>query len=459
MESTLTTAPSYEATPSIALIDAATTAAVARLLGRTISNTKSSIDGDISAFENFITAFLFFDKVGYLSDSGAGATLNAIFDDVIQQDLLIPLTVDQELALDCARAIQDEFVKLTRNDTGKINLFPFLNLIGTTIKLNSINDSGDFQLTGQLLGMSPDDLKSSKLLSMLYDCSRGHLNSKDAVLTNIIRTYTEGVYVRTEGAEHRRIGSLSYIDNKISVVIQSLNWLLHRTIYYTLAARSHNASLLLHPIRSIFSASNILPQMQIPPALCKNVIDLLSRKGEEISKRLRSNSEPTVADLDVPLFSAWIASKSNEPGDFIKTMLTLRSEKPFVRVRNLFRSMNMPNNPSSGRSSLKRNNEFMMGLDEASNELLEKYGVVTPQGVQISKVIHLVNWGAKLSGHPVEIPEVEASVPLKLRTLLGRFTSNPYRQMLRSAVDDIAGIPRLGAIHERITQNMKFSST
>jgi hypothetical protein len=191
-------------------------------------------------------------------------------------------------------------------------LFRFLNLIGRTVETNWGVESGFLFLTGKLLGMSSDEFKSSQLLRMMYQCSGKH--------------HTFSASSKGDESIERLCGYglLIHPHAELTFAIKSLNWLFYRTMYYSLAARLHDASLALHPIRSLFSASKILPQMEIPSTLCEHVVSLLAREGMATSQKIRLNFEPSIATMTIPFFSAWIATKSDRPADFIKNMLERR---------------------------------------------------------------------------------------------------------------------------------------
>ena len=432
---------------STALIDVATLRAVQRLLGIVRSHHKESIDGDISAFETFVCAILFFDRIKVCRGKDTYEIIRSIFGES-RPEFFNELIVahDDEIAAFCMERTGNDMIYLDKAGAHSDAIVGFLQSVDRQLAINwSDRSSGNTVLLGQIIGVSEEQIKRDPLIRMLRDCAYRDKDSK-TIGVNVEDGYT--------------------VHNQLLQVARSLNWLLYRTVYYSAIARLNNYTAMLHPIRSLFSANGTLLKMGISDISVRKVLSVMSREGQAVVADIHNMIESDVTTIDLPFFAAWISERGQAPKYFIEEILRLRDAPNVYNLRMKLRDL-MP--AESGdiesrhdrlREQLKSIGRTISDISTTANDLREEYGVMTPQGIPLSRLTSVINWGAALTGHPIAVPDLGLRTGQKFKQAVDQirrgFDRNPFKQVLRSAVDDVVVTSRLGALHERLTKAVRM---
>jgi hypothetical protein len=243
------------------------------------------------------------------------------------------------------------------------------------------------------------------------------------------------------------------VSSQISAFAAGLNWLAMRTAFYTIFSYKYEAAAILHPIRSAFQLS-LAGRLGLRENAFAPILRRFSDETVQVVKEITIASEPVVAEMDIPLFSAWLVGKTGSPRAAIAAAFEMRNEKPLSGARQRLVDLEQASREPSGKNFVRDANRLVREVKEAGQTLRKLYGVETKNGVSLSPLIFIYN----VAGTPLGLPPLP-SFPLKI-TLPDKALEigirRGFKGVCRSVVQDLVAIARLGEYHEKLTSEVRF---
>lgn len=243
------------------------------------------------------------------------------------------------------------------------------------------------------------------------------------------------------------------VSRQVGAFAASLNWLSMRTAFYTLFSSRYEVDALLHPIRSAFQAS-LAGRLGLPEGTFAQIIKRFSDQTVQVVKDVTSASEPVVAEMDIPLFSAWLVGKSGSPRTAIEAAFEMRNEKPITEARQRLRDLEQASKEPSRKNFVRDVNRLVREVKSAGDTLRKLYGVETKNGVSVSPLISICSFFATLNGVP-SLPSIPLKVPLPGK-LLDIGIRRGFKGVCRLVTQDLVAVERLGQYHEKLTSEVRF---
>jgi hypothetical protein len=434
-----------------ALIDNSTLTAVQRVLGHIPVKNKYLIDADIPALESLIQAILFYDQILFLDD----------YKEVHREErkdffnkLLGYQFRDQtyKLLINKAKEITEDIVLNVSG--GKIvdgDFAPFLEMLKMNLVFTWDMTSSVFYLTVKALegDSSIDRSKYGQLSSMIYS----ELMEKKISVSSI--EDKEPILYDSRG---NRIGKNYSVSSKeaeiarqTSAFLAGLNWLAFRTTFYTLAARQFDVDLFLHPIRNAFQV-NLFSKLNGNHSKFKPIINAMNNSAHETLNKVFQVTQPFVLRQDLPMFTAWLADKLENPGAFIEAAYDLRGEKIFVEARKQLIELEEMLGRGDNAAYVKQANSLVQAVQDQMKKISAQFKVDTPQGIPTSPMISVWNLSTLATGLP-QIPDLDVQIQ-GLSFLRNVLPGRGFKAVYRTLIQDLAKVERLGKYHDIITSNV-----
>jgi hypothetical protein len=426
-----------------ALIDNATLTAAQRLLGDIKVKNLYNIDGDISAFENLVQAILFFDEIACVDDYkpkfSDGRKSRFEFIDFVSQE---QVGFAEHLAA-AKNATEDVLLKVRGHEIDQADFERFFEMLRSHLVFNWQMSSSVYYLTVNLLadqsGVSVEEY--STLHAMIVNQLWGE-NTK---------TFNQPIVYKDKIGGRPEAGRDYGISAQVQTFAAALNWLALKTNLYTAIAISNEMHLVLHPIRHSFLAEVIEKNYAISSSTYDAITTMLTNGIKGAVRTITSATEPVISELKLPMWSAYLATKTTDPSEFLNLALELRREGTVAEARaRLGELQQLVNAGQTGKYVLEVN-KLNAELSKVAGRLLVKFGVSSRQDLSLAPMVNVV-LKAKTAG-ALQIPEPLGRVP-KPRALSGISDQFGFRGLMRSVVTDLVSIERLGALHDVITKNV-----
>jgi len=232
-----------------------------------------------------------------------------------------------------------------------------------------------------------------------------------------------------------------------------LSWLSLRTAFYLLAAQSSGMEAILHPIRHAFYLHLSEKLMGLPSDVMNPIVQMVSTGILATTREITKLSDPVISQRQIPVFSAYLATRTSDPREFLSVALHLREEGPFVEMRRQLQDLEDLVAEKKAQSYVREVNRIKRVIDGTSARLLSAYGVSTPQSAPIPGLTSVLNIPIKATTG-LSIPDFGWKVPIpsgltRIKDAYG------FKAVFRSVVSDVVGIERLGKLHDIITSVVK----
>jgi hypothetical protein len=433
----------------IALVDNATLTAAQRLLGDIAVKNLYNIDGDIEAFENLVQAVLFFDEIccidDYKSEFRSSRAHRFDFVTFLPQD-----KIDYGAQLKLAEeSTKDVLLRVRGYEIDQDEFREFFDMLKAHLVFNWRMSSSVFYLTVNLLtddsGVSAQKYSSmhAMIASQLWGEERGSYVAPSLMLKDKSGKRLPDRFTRDKDYE---------IGDQVQRFAAALNWLALKTNFYARVAEANNMDLVLHPIRHAFLANVIHKSYKISSSTYDSITTMLRNGITGTVREITKHSEPILSELRLPMWSAYLATRTKKPSEFLATCQQLRQEGLFVEARAQLGELQELGESDPEDNYVKSVNKLNLALEKTSAHLLSKYGVSSQQQIAVAPAINLI-LKAKTGG---SIPDI-GGVP-RPRALSGILDRRGFRGLVRSIVSDLVSIERLGKLHEIITLDVRKES-
>ena len=398
------------------LIDNATLTAAQRVLGEIEVKNTDTINGDIAAYENFIQAILFYDELICIDNykDEFKEERKSYFDFVRFLD-----PKDYQLSdLEDKAKVESSLIKpeirggeFADSDFGELLEQLKMNMVCTWDLRSSV-----YYLTMKMLGQpnTPEFEKYSELSSTIFNELSDAGSTFGRWSTNVELVGSDGtIHTEADMKQAAKEQSRGYggTTRGLDMFIASLNWLAYKSIYYSLSAKYLKADTLLHPIRHAYQLHWMKKSGVYGQDFTSKLLNSLSSNITTTVSKCLDHGRCSALSLEVPIFSAWIATQSGNMNDSINSALELRKHNDFVELRSLLKEIRVAYDESGYSEANKIITKWDKELQKASQNLLKVYGVDSGQGIQSGNIIKAINSISGCFGGPA-FPDIEFKIPL-----------------------------------------------
>ena len=430
-----------------ALIDNSTLTAVQRVTGQILTKSKDSVDTDIVALENLIQAILFYDNIVAVDDY-----IPKYRGERLASFPFVTFLNSQEYGFDAlenkAAEKAAEIKPVIRGgEFANEDFRELISLLQTHMVCTWDISSSVYYLTlkGLVAPNSQEFQKYGNLAAAIF----GELNdatetgNRTSGQVSLIDRYgnpiTEGYKV--PGARWGD-GTSGGATAAIGAFVAALVWLANRSIFYSLTAKYLHADTFLYPIRQSYQQYYISKVCGYGQDYSKRLVELFSTSlgGDLID--INDAGLATSTAIDLPVFSAWLAKETGDVAAIIDTAMQIRDEPEFVEAREQLKAIRNSFDSDDIAAANKNATSIISDIGKSSAAIRTKYGIQTPQGVPLTRLVQVYNTYAATHSLPA-IPEWDLKIPLP-EFLRDMRKHNGFNAIYRNISHDLSSVWALG---------------
>ncbi len=433
---------------SYALIDNASLTAVERVIGDIIIKNPDTINGDLVAFENLIQAILFYDDLVCIDNykikyrEKRAKKFNFI--------KFLPTTefnLDQinTLAKAEAESVRPEIKggEFADDDFRELIKLLKLNIVCTWDIRSSI-----YYLTMKMLGQpnTREYEKYSELSSSIFNEMSDLEKTKGYWSTEATYISSEG-HIHTKQEFQSRINGLGGISKNLETFIAALNWLAHKSIYYSIAGKHLQADTFIHPIRHAYQLHWMKKTGAFGHDFTAKLINSISKKISTTTSEIIDHGRSATISLDIPLFSAWLTQQAGGIENVIKSAIELKSSEPFLEARETIREIKIAYDEAGIAKGNKKVTKLTADLEKICGDLKRSYGVPSKQGIQGSFLIKTFNSITASVGIP-SLPDKDFAISTPEFMKSNR--TRAFSSIFKDVTNELTSIERLGGLRNKM---------
>lgn len=425
------------------LVDNSTLTAVQRLIGDVGVSLSFPIEGDLSAYDNYLQSLLIYDEIASIDDYKEEfksdrhlafpeirflSPSNFAYDDV------------SRLAHEATEAIA---FKISRGRLAQDPMAQFLKALDLHVAPAWYMQSSDWFLRMRLLADEADvDLpKYGALMSAI----RTQLNEADRSKADHRLTFSiedgEGHQIDLDATGD---GS---VDTEIRQFAAGLNWLAQRSLFYAETAERFQSAFTLHPIRHAFlgqyAVGNLMPGL--PDNMRAKALDFLRSEVGTLKKASDELLGMGASRLQLPFFAAWAVGHAGNPKDGYDHVLQIRYSPEAMALRSRFReieAMGVEGDISRQRVAAAK---LHSAIRADVTVLAKKFGTAS-ESLKVDASVDVLSLtpSLSLSGLLKPIADRVPSASRKATTIL------------RSVSRDVMQIPTMGHLSDRFYRSRRI---
>jgi len=444
---------------SIALIDNSTLSSVQRVLGEIEVKSKDTIDGDLVAFESFLSTILFYNEMLAIDDyKPEFSERRKKYYSFIK--FINPNDFDLSSVKEKAKKEANNINPIIQNGEFVDEAYKsFFDLLKINIKCTWDISSSVYYLTLKMLGEQNTSQfeKYGKICHLIFNelneiSNLGEKrNYKRILLDKKGNQINDGYRIPCAKSGNGATGGLT---PALATFIASLNWISYRSIYYTYLAEYFRAETFLHPIRQNFHIYYMGKSNRFD---INYTSELLSKYEDFALKEIEhiiASTKNYAVILRIPLFLGYIISKTKNPQEIINFAFDLRNKKEFVQARSDFGELrNIISEQGFSPKLYKETNNLFENIKEGFNAIRRNYGISTIQGDLASTVINSFN--SLTSG--LTLPQLPENIKdIRIANIISYFKSrNSFGFIYRNLSKELLNISKLGIYYEDLVKSVK----
>lgn len=429
-----------------AVIDNSTLTAVERVIGHIPLDRNYDLSGDLSAFEAYLSALLFYDRPVRIDD------YKPEFSDIRHKhfpeiDAIKFESDSYEKLLEQSRLLTSEmFLRVKAGNLGDDILGQFLKDMELYVCPAWIMQSSDFLLKIRILAdeSGTDIAKYSPLMSAIF--AQLSENKQTPIRTNWKNELisSDGKLVCEIAGDKGRSGYS--IGGDIKAFSAGLNWLALRSVFYAIVSEHLEAVAICHPIRNDFQArfyTENIGTMSLDHR--KAVLQYFGATSLDGINRSNEILGGSAFKLKVPLISAWACLKAGSAKGAREHILDVRYSPEAIALRARMRDIEgliEVNNFDQARKSAAT---LFRDVQITIENLTRKYGSKDEDPFAIAANI------VSLSGSFKLIPAIQ-----KLGSLLPSRSKSVA--LLRNITLDLLQNPALGKVSNLLRSSALITS-
>ncbi len=446
---------------SIALIDHSTLSSVQRILGQIEVRDKSVIDGDICAFENFISAILFYnewiaidDYIDEFSESRKKEFHYLSF--------LDPKEFNGDQILEKSLEKADFYYPTISGGEFTDEAFrEFFRILSINIKCTWDISNSIYYLTLKMLGEKGgyEFKKYSEVCHQIFS-ELGEIKNSGASRNQACKLFDQmGEEISNTGYRIPNAkwgnGETGGLTTGLSGFISALNWISYKSIYYTSFAEYLKADSFLHPIRQNFQLYYLEKTKFYSLNYIQEVLNRFSKQISEEISILINQARSSLITVSVPNFLTYIISATKDPSSIIAYAFDLRDRKEFVEAREQFGVLRNLFDEEDYSTASRKKEKIERELHSTFNEIRRTYGLPILQGDGISKIVTNLNSAGSVFSLPSIPNNLESSRFLNVVSQMRNRKS--WSVIYRNLSKELLNIQSLGQYHDLIVKNVKVN--
>lgn len=438
-----------------ALIDNASLTAVQRVMGEVAIKNRDTINGDLIALENLVQAILFYDDLICVDNyKDQFRDDRAKLFDFIR--FLSPTCFDLSQVEEYARAEANLMKPEIRGgEFADQDFKKFLGFLNMNVVCTWDLTSSVYYLTMKMLGQpfteewSKYGELSASIYSELSDASetRGRWSDDVSLISsNGTLHYKDAMQVERQNKTRGLGGTTKALD----MFVASLNWLAYKSVYYSLVSKYLKADSFLHPIRHAFQLYWMEKTGAYGHDFTSKLVESLSSSLQTSVSEVIDYGRSSTICIDLPVFSAWLASESGSPKGVIHAAREIKANQDFQEIRGLLKLIRIAYDEEGLGSSNKQIAKWESELKKASSSTKASYGIQTDQGIPSSLVMNVYNSVAALTCLP-KFPTFNFNVPLPefVKSNRSLSFSNVYKNITR----ELTTVERMGGLRDLLASS------
>lgn len=443
---------------AIALIDNSTLTSIQRIIGEIQLKSKDTFDGDLSAFESFVHAILFYDDIVAIND------YKDSFKD--QRSKVFPcirfLDPNMYGIPEATAGVENVFEELIPSiEGGKIKnpeIEEFLKLLKVNIICTWDMSSSVYFLTMKMLGQ-PDSVEFQKygkvaasIFSELQDASESGKSAPYLHDVRLVDRFGKPIKQTTKLSGYRgKLVEQNGMTGALNSFIAALRWGLHRTIFYSKISAHLKSDLFLHPIRQPANAYFVSCTNEYK----QTGIETISQHGaleatKCIESVLNAGNSKLTTKMRMPFFLAWLINQVDRPDQIIEKAIEIRMNDEFRAARDQLKEINNLRYEGNHEKATQQILKIEKSLDVEFGNILSRYGFQIPGiGIQTASIVKVVNSALGLCGK-IKIPEIAAGsfkIPEVIRDM---FTGNSTGIVYRNITNDLLNFPQMSSTRDKL---------
>lgn len=443
---------------SIALIDHSTLSSVQRVLGQIEVKDKSSIDGDLSAFEQFIYTLLFYNDWIALDDYKIEYSENRkkefSFIDFIDPNDFNGNEISQK-SLEMANQF---YPRIEGGEFADEAFREFFQLLDINIRCTWDISNSLYYLTLKMLGDAGgyEFKKYGEICHLIFSELTELRNSgyrRDTSCTYMDRygTQIDPTNYKIPNAKHGN-GETNGISSGLYGFIAAMNWISFKSIYYTSFAEYLKADSLIHPIRQNFQMYYLGKTKQFGHNYIEGILHHFDKRVSEEINAVNAQQNSNIISVSIPNFLTYIVAKTNDPSEIIPYALKLRDSQEFVHAREQLGVIQNFFDQGNNLLANKEKEKISQSLNSAFNEIRRTYYVPVNTGDNTSKLITNINKAGSVFGLP-NISQIvdQSKVPNIVSRLINR---KSFSVIYRNLSKELLKIQSLGKYYDLLTQKV-----
>ena len=298
--------------------------------------------------------------------------------------------------------------------------------------------------------------KYSKLSSMIFeeltDSRRARANgnlSKVRLYDSKGKLINHAYVLIDEDGDEVEVGGMS---KQVQAFFAGLNWLALRTTFYSLAAKELGADLILHPIRNAFQVNLLSKLYSYDPSIFNPILQAMNGVAQATINQVFAATQPFILSQSLPMFTAWLAAKTQDPHKFIETAYEIRREKPFEQARRQLIELEQMVCSEDRIKFISEANKLVGEVRGQMERICVKYGVQTPTGVALSTPIFAWNASTLVTGLPA-VPNFSSNIK-QLDFLRDILPAKGFKVVYRNMIHDLMQISSLSKYHDIISSKI-----
>lgn len=420
-----------------AIIDNSTLTAVERVIGTIPVHNGYDISGDLSAFEQYLSALIFYDQPVRIDDYkeefsqsraknfteiGAVTFENESYDDF--------LTFAQQ-------KVEDIYLSINGGDIEQNDIGKFLNDLDLHVCPAWQMQSSDFFLRIRLLSdkTGAQIEKYSPLMSAIFDQMSEIKNGKSQPNWKKNLVASDGKPIKNIEGDKK---NPSYtIGRDVNAFSAGLNWIAFRSVFYSIVSEKLEGVAVCHPIRSDFLARFYSERLNsIEPDQRAAILEYFRNTTLDGIDRSNALLGGPAFKLEAPLISAWATLKAGSPKEARNFVNDIRYSPEAVALRARLRDVEMLISEDQMAEARKNSVAIFKDYQIAANELFKKYSAKGEDPFGISANFLTLTGSFKLA--PVS-DKIASLLPKRRRsmTLLRNITLDLLQSSQLGKVSDL----------------------
>lgn len=419
-----------------AIIDNSTISSVERVIGNIPVHNDYDISGDLSAFEQYLSAMIFYDnpvriddyKEEYSEDrkKNFGELGTVAFEKESYDELL---RFAQEKVEGIYLSINGGNVE--QNDIGK-----FLDDLDLHVCPAWQMQSSDFFLRIRLLSdkTGAQIEKYSPLMSAIFDQMSEIKSGKSKPNWNKRLVASDGNLIKNIDGDKK---NPSYtIGKDVNAFSAGLNWIALRSVFYSIVSEKLEGVAVCHPIRSDFLARFYSEQLNmIGPDQRAAILDYFRTTTLEGINRSNALLGGPAFKLEAPLISAWATLKTGSPKEARNFVNDIRYSSEATALRARLRDVETLISGEEMADARKYSAKIFKDYQIAANDLFRKYSAKDEDPFGISANIVTMTGSFKVIAAADKIASL---MPKRRRSMA----------LLRNITLDLLQSPQLGKVSD-----------